>query len=173
MKERIYLVGFMGVGKTTVGKKLARRLGYRFVDMDDFFEEKFKIEIHQFFNKYDEPLFRKLEHDRLKKTFEMEGVVVSTGGGTPCHHHGIEEINRHGLSIFLEMPPAAIAYRLLHARRKRPLVMGKTGEMLTQYIEEKLTERLSCYEKADIKVNAVDVDVAALAEEIKRYNLRI
>jgi len=173
MKERIYLVGFMGVGKTTVGKKLARRLGYRFVDMDDFFEEKFKIEIHQFFNKYDEPLFRKLEHDRLKKTFEMEGVVVATGGGTPCHYGGIEEISHHGMSIFLEMPPAVIAYRLLHARRKRPLVMGKTGETLTQYIEEKLAERLSCYEKADIKVNAVQVDIAALAEEIKRFDVRM
>jgi shikimate kinase len=173
MKERIYLVGFMGVGKTTVGKKLARRLGYRFVDMDDFFEEKFKIEIHRFFNKYDEPLFRKLEHDRLKKTFEMEGVVVATGGGTPCHHGGIEEISQHGMSIFLEMPPAVIAYRLLHARRKRPLVMGKTGETLTQYIEEKLAERLSCYEKADLKVNAVQVDITALAEEIKRFDVRL
>ena len=171
MKEHIYLVGFMGVGKTTVGKKLARRLGYRFVDMDDFFEEKFKIEIHRFFDKYDEPLFRKLEHDRLKKTFEMKGVVVATGGGAPCHYGGIEEISHHGISIFLEMPPAIIAYRLLHARRKRPLVMGKTGETLTQYIEEKLDERLSCYEKADIKVNAVQVDIAALAENIKHYDV--
>ncbi len=173
MKERIYLVGFMGVGKTTVGKKLARHLGYRFIDMDDFFEDKFKIEIHRFFNKYDESLFRKLEHDRLQKTFEMEGVVVATGGGTPCHYHGIEEISRHGMSIFLEMPPAVIAYRLLHARRKRPLVMGKTGEVLTRYIEEKLAERLNCYEKADMKLDAISVDIAALAEDIKRYDMRM
>ncbi len=167
MKERIYLVGFMAVGKTTVGKKLARQLGYRFVDLDDFFEEKFKIEIHQFFDKYDEPLFRKLEHDRLKKTFEMEGVVVATGGGTPCHLHGIEEINRHGLSVFLKMPPAAIAQRLLLAKRKRPLVLGKSGETLTRYIEEKLDERLGCYEKAHLAVNALKIDVNLLAKEIK------
>ncbi len=173
MKERIYLVGFMGVGKTTVGKKLAKQLGYSFVDMDDFFEDKFKIEIHQFFNKYDELLFRKLEHDRLQKTFEMAGVVVATGGGTPCHHHGIEEISRHGMSIFLELPPAVIAYRLLHARRKRPLVMGKTGEALTQYIEEKLAERLSCYEKADMKLNAIHIDIAALAAEITRFDVKM
>jgi shikimate kinase len=167
MKERIYLVGFMGVGKTTVGKKLARQLGYRFVDLDDFFEEKFKIEIHQFFDKYDEPLFRKLEHDRLKKTFEMEAVVVATGGGTPCHYHGIEEINRYGLSVFLRMPPPAIAQRLLHARRQRPLVTGKSGEVLTKFIEEKLAERLICYQKADIQVNAMQVDIVALAEKIR------
>ena len=172
MEERIYLVGFMGVGKTTVGKKLARQLGYRFVDLDDFFEEKFKIEIHQFFSKYDEPLFRKLEYDRLKKTFEMEGVVVATGGGTPCYYNGIEEINRHGISVFLKMSPAAIAHRLLHAKRKRPLVMGKTGETLTKYIEEKLGERLSCYEKANIQFNASDMDIAVLANEIKHYGKR-
>ena len=167
MKERIYLIGFMGVGKTTLGKKLARQLGYRFVDLDDFFEEKFKIEIHDFFKKYDEPLFRKLEHERLLKTFEMEGVVVATGGGTPCHHQGIEQINRKGLSIFLDMPPAALSYRLLHAKRKRPLVFGKTGETLTRYIEEKLAERMDCYQKAIMKVNALDIDVKALAKEIK------
>ena len=169
MKERIYLVGFMGVGKTTVGKKLARQLGYHFVDLDDFFEEKFKIEIHQFFNKYDEPLFRKLEHNRLEKTFEMEGVVVATGGGTPCHHHGIEEINRHGLSVFLEMPPPAIAQRLLHARRQRPLVTGKTGKVLTQFIKEKLEERQACYEMANLQVNALNIDIAKLADKIKRW----
>lgn len=168
MEQRIYLIGFMGVGKTTLGKKLARLLGYQFVDLDDFFEEKFKIEIHQFFEKYDESLFRHLENDRLKKTFEMEGVVVATGGGTPCYHQGIEEINRNGLSIFLDMPPAAIAHRLLHAKRKRPLVHGKTGETLTRYIEEKLAERRSCYEKAQMHIQVLETNLQTLAEQIKQ-----
>jgi len=169
MKERVYLIGFMGVGKTTQGKKLARLLGYHFVDLDDFFEAKFKIEIYQFFNKYDEPLFRRLENDRLKKTFEMKKVVVATGGGTPCHHNGIGNINRHGISVFLDMPPAVIADRLIHARRKRPLVEGKSGKELTKYIKEKLSERLSCYQKAMIKVDALHLDIAALAGEIKDF----
>ncbi len=91
----------------------------------------------------------------------MQGVVVSTGGGTPCYHHGIEEINSHGLSIFLDMSPATIAHRLLHARQKRPLVMDKTGKELIRYIEKKLAERLTCYEKAQ--------NITALAGEIEAY----
>ena len=167
MKERIYLIGFMGVGKTTLGKKLARQLGYRFVDLDDFFETKYKIEIHQFFEKYGENLFRELESERLKKTFAMENVVVATGGGTPCYHNGVEEMNRHGLTVFLDMPPAALARRLLHAKRKRPLVAGKTGETLTLYIEEKLQARQACYNKALLKVNPLHTNVQALAEKIR------
>lgn len=169
MEKRIYLIGFMGVGKSTIGKKLARHLGYRFVDLDDFFEAKFKIEIAQFFNKYDEPLFRKLEHDRLKKTFEMEDVVVSTGGGTPCHYHGVEEINSHGLSVFLEMSPLSLANRLLHAHRKRPLLEGKSNAQLIDFISQKLSERMSCYEKAAMKVDAMNLKIAALAAEIKAF----
>jgi shikimate kinase len=167
MHQRIYLIGFMGVGKTTLGRKLAVRLGYDFVDLDDFFEKKYKIEIHQFFEKYGEPLFRELENERLKKTFSMENVVVATGGGTPCYPGAMEEMNRHGLTVYLEMPPAALADRLLHAKRKRPLVEGKTGETLTRYIKEKLESRLECYNKAALKADALHLHLPGLTEKIK------
>ena len=160
----------MGVGKTTVGKKLARRLGYSFVDLDDFFEEKYKIEIHRFFKKYDEPLFRKLEHERLIKTFEMKKVVVATGGGTPCHWDGVQEINQHGLSVFLDMPPKVIADRLIHAKRKRPLILGKSGEELVRFIESKLNERMACYTQSHLRVDAVNLDIKKVADEIREYS---
>ena len=169
MFDRIYLIGFMGVGKTTVGKKLARRLGYSFVDLDDFFEEKYKIEIHRFFKKYDEPLFRQLEHERLIKTFEMQKVVVATGGGTPCHWDGVQEINRHGLSIFLDMPPKVIADRLLHAKRKRPLILGKSSEELSRFIEKKLNERLACYTQSHLHIDAAHLDLERVVELIKEH----
>ncbi|UBM61238.1 AAA family ATPase [Candidatus Sulfidibacterium hydrothermale] len=169
MIERIYLVGFMGAGKSTLGKKLARALEYRFVDMDDFFEERYKIEIHDFFQKYDESLFRKLEHDLLLKTFTMSRVVVATGGGTPCVFQGMEKMNRHGLTVYLKMPPAALAQRLLNAKRKRPLVQGKTGEALIRYIEEKLAERKDCYEMAQLHSNLPGDTLDVLIEKINSW----
>ena len=87
---KIYLVGFMAVGKSTIGKKLAEMLGYTSLDLDDVFEEKYKITIKTFFNKYDEDLFRNLEAELLKTTFEMDDIVISTGGGTACFFNNID-----------------------------------------------------------------------------------
>lgn len=167
MVDRIYLIGFMGAGKSTIGKKLARELGYQFIDLDDFFEERFKLSIPAFFNKYGETLFRKLEHERLLKTFDMKGVVIATGGGAPCHLGGIEEINKNGFSIYLDMPPKAIAQRLLSASRKRPLIDGKAGDELTRFIEKKLMERLTYYQQAHIIMDGLHVDVKELGARLR------
>lgn len=167
MKERIYLIGFMAAGKTTVGRKLAAELGYRFLDLDDFFEERYKIDIHTFFGKYGEKLFRSLEHERLMKTFDMKKVVVATGGGTPCYLDSMEEINKNGTSVYLEMTPKAIASRLETAARKRPLVEGKSGEDLIRYIQEKMEERIPYYKKAQLIINGLDTNIPELAKQLE------
>ena len=168
MKERIYLIGFMAAGKTTVGRKLALTIGYQFIDLDDYFEERYKIDIHTFFGKYGEKLFRSLEHERLMKTFSMKDVVVATGGGTPCYLNSMEEINKNGTSVYLEMTPKAVASRLADAARKRPLVEGKSGDELNLYIKEKLEERVPYYKKAQLTVDGLDVNIAELVKLIEK-----
>lgn len=168
MTERIYLIGFMGAGKSTVGKKLAAALGYRFLDLDDFFEEHYKINIQTFFEKYGEKLFRSLEHERLLKTFDMKEVVIATGGGAPCYLDSIDEINKNGISVYLEMTPATIASRLLSASRKRPLIEGKSGDELTSYIDKKLEERRDCYKKAHHTIDGIDIDIKELVKLLEK-----
>lgn len=157
----------MGVGKSTVGKKLARELGYYFVDLDNLFETKFKIRIDDFFEKYDEDLFRTLEHEVLNETFSMNKVVISTGGGTPCFFETMEKINEHGISVHLEMPPLAIAKRLQHAKKPRPLIKNKTGEELCAIIKQKLEERKAFYEQAHYSINAINLDAREVVKLLK------
>ena len=165
---RIYLVGFMGVGKSTIGKKLARILNFDFIDLDDIFEEKYKISIDSFFKKYDEELFRKMEYDLLLSTFDKTNTVISTGGGTPCYNDAMNKINREGLSIYVKMLPSAIAYRLSQAKRKRPLIGNMKNEELSDYITKSLKKREPVYRKALVHINGLHVNIEELAEQLKK-----
>jgi len=157
----------MGVGKSTIGKKLAYHLGYEFIDLDDIFEQKYKISIDSFFNKYDEELFRKMEHEMLLETFSKQNAVISTGGGTPCFHNAMEKINNTGLSIYIKMTPSAIANRLSTSKRKRPLVEGIPKEELKKFIKDKLADRDTIYKQARLHIDGIDVDVPELAKIIQ------
>ena len=165
--NKIYLVGYMGAGKTTAARRLAHRLGWEVADTDALFEEKYKISVNDFFNKYDEPLYRKLESEVLKATEGLENVVVSTGGGTACYFDNMEWMNQHGLTVFLRISPKAVIDRLLHAKRKRPLAEGKTESELTEFVNRHYTERLPFYEQAKITVKAEDLDLENLIKQIE------
>lgn len=157
----------MGVGKSTIGKKLARLLDYNFVDTDDLFENKYKISIENFFTKYDETLFREFEHKVLKSTFDLENSIISTGGGTPCHFNGMEEINKNGISIYLEMSVDTISQRLFDSIKPRPLVKGKTFNELKNEIEIRLPQRLETYKEAVIHFDATNPDIELLVKILK------
>ena len=165
--NRIYLVGYMGAGKTTTARRLAHQLGWEVADTDALFEEKYKISVNDFFNKYDEPLYRKLESAVLKETENLENVVVATGGGTACYFDNMEWMNSHGLTVFMRISPQAAVDRVIHSRHKRPLAIGKTEEELTEFVAQHYTSRMPFYEQARITVKAEDLDLDSLMKQIE------
>ena len=165
--DRIYIVGYMGAGKTTAARRLAQRMGWEVVDTDALFEEKYKISVNDFFNKYDEPLYRKLESEVLKATESLDHVVVSTGGGTACFFDNMDWMNQHGLTVFLRISPQAAVDRVIHSRHKRPLVEGKSEEELTEFVNQHYASRLPFYEQANIIVKSEDLDLDTLIRKIQ------
>ena len=157
----------MGAGKSTTSRRLAQRLGWEAVDTDDLFEAKYKISVCDFFQKYDEPLYRKLESEVLKETATLENVVVATGGGTACYFDNMYWMNAHGLTVFLRISEQAVVDRLVHAKRKRPLAVGKSEEELAEFVKNHYAERLPFYEQARITVKAEDLDIDTLTHSIK------
>ncbi|MBC34926.1 MAG: shikimate kinase [Bacteroidetes bacterium] len=164
---RIFLIGYMGSGKSTVGRKLATRLGMDLIDLDDYIESKYKIAIHDFFEKYDEAAFRKIESDMLIEVSQKDNLIISTGGGTPCFNDNIEIINKSGLSVYVKMHPKSLYTRLINAKRIRPLVRDLKGDELLTRIENHLAERSQFYEQAHLTVKGEDIDLDQLIEKIK------
>ena len=145
---RIFLIGYMGAGKTTLGKAFARELGLTFVDLDWYIEERFHKSIRQLFTERGENGFRELEKRMLHEVAEFENVVISTGGGTPCFFDNVEYMNTMGESIFLDVDIQVLFRRLKVAKQQRPLLAQKNDEELMAFITENLQKRLPFYTKA-------------------------
>ena len=160
--NRIYLVGYMGAGKTTAAKRLAHRLGWEHYDTDALFEEKYHISVDDFFHKYDEALFRKLESQILQSTENLENAVISTGGGTPCFNDNMTWMNGHGTTVFLKISPQTAVSRIMLSKKKRPLAAGKTEAELAAFVEKHYGARMSFYEQAQHVVKGEDLDIEAL-----------
>ncbi len=160
------MIGYMGSGKTTAGKKLAKKMGYKFADLDIMIENKYRITIQNLFDKYDESTFRLLEKKALSETFNTDNIVISTGGGTPCFYNNMELINANGISIYLKMDSKSILDRLLSAKRKRPLIAGKSPDELFSFIKTQLEWREPFYLKAGIIADGENPDMDKLAKQI-------
>ncbi len=157
MNHRIFLIGFMGSGKSTLGSALARQIGFEFVDMDHLIEETAGMTIPGIFNEHGEEVFRKWEHDILLELCKRINVVVSTGGGAPCHHDMIEIMNNHGDTIYIQLPATALLNRLRHSKTKRPLIKDKSEEELLIFITTLLADREPYYRQARYIVNGVNL----------------
>src|SRR3569833_2331353 len=146
----IFLVGFMGRGKTTLGRKLASRMDYPFIDLDHVLEAKVDMTIAEYFRTRGEDSIRKLESKILKQNDYPEIAIISTGGGLPCFFDNMDWINKHGRSIYIQLPAKTLAQRLSNEKNKRPLLRDKQGDELVTFIDQKLNEREIFYKQAGI-----------------------
>ncbi|MBO7271742.1 MAG: shikimate kinase [Bacteroidaceae bacterium] len=167
---RIFLIGYMGAGKTTLGRALAKELKIEFIDLDNYIEERLCKSISQIFAEKGEEGFREIERRMLHEAGEFENVVISTGGGTPCFFDNIEYMNRQGATVFLDVPVERLFIRLSIARKKRPLIVGKSDEELRCFIAEQLAKRLPHYSKAKQKFTADRLeDVKQIEASVKEF----
>jgi shikimate kinase len=163
----VYIIGFMGSGKSTAGKRLASSLGWSFIDLDRKIEERAGKTIPQIFSLDGEDHFRAVEADVLKSMGSLFETVISTGGGTPCHGDNMEYMLNTGLTVYLKMTPEQLTRRLLNSTGERPLLKNVPDDKLPLFIEEKLAYREKWYSRADIILEGIDLDISILCSRIK------
>ncbi|MBP6459520.1 MAG: AAA family ATPase [Crocinitomicaceae bacterium] len=144
----IFLVGFMGVGKTTIAKKLAKKLNYDWIDTDQKIADREGISITDLFTSKGESYFREAEKDLLLSIADKSEMVIATGGGMPCFNDSMSLMNQIGKTIYLERSPKELFQRLRNATKDRPLLQQKTDDELLHYIEHTLGIRTKIYKEA-------------------------
>jgi len=168
-KGLIFLVGYMGCGKSTKAKQLAHRLECPVIDLDSEIVNQSGKTIAEFFEAFGEKGFRDYESEMLKTYNYPENCVVATGGGLPCFFDNMDWMNANGETVYLEMEPAQLVSRL-HNRQKRPLIKDLDDEQLLEFIKVKLEERNPYYKKSKIIINAFDLDAEKLEEALNKSN---
>ncbi|WP_430817330.1 shikimate kinase [Carboxylicivirga sp. RSCT41] len=148
--KRIFLIGFMGSGKSTLGRRLKTELGWDFIDLDDYFEMRYQTTIKQYFAENGEKAFREAERKIITEVATREKTIIATGGGAPCYFDNIQVMNQHGLTIYIKLSVETLAARLSSPKQVRPLIAGKSGNELLNYIGEKLSEREPFYDQAQV-----------------------
>jgi shikimate kinase len=150
---KIFLIGFMGSGKTHIGKQIAQMLDYLFVDTDTLIENTEGSSIAEIFDTKGEIAFRKIESERLKGLSKWDNIIVATGGGAPCFHDNMVFINNSGITVYLKTSPELLLERLKSESEKRPLLRGRSESELLTFIKEKIGEREAFYGQADIIIH--------------------
>ena len=151
--QPIFLIGFMGSGKTTTGKQIASLMNREFIDLDEVIEKKEGMTISDIFSARGEDYFRALESECLKSLHSGLNIVVATGGGTPCFFDNMKWMNEHGVTVYLKISVPELVRRLEKEKDHRPLLQAKSNEQFRDFIEEKLNERSTYYNLSTIIVD--------------------
>lgn len=165
----IFLIGYMGSGKSVVGRRLADVLSYKFLDFDDYISAKEQLSVSDIFERKGEIYFRKAEYKYLNDLLGVEDTVVSLGGGTPCYGNNMQTLldGKASTVIYLKASIPTLTERLFEERNKRPLIAHiSTKDELMEFIGKHLFERAPFYEQANISINTNDKDVTDIVQEI-------
>jgi Shikimate kinase len=166
-KSLVYIIGFMGSGKSTAGKKLAAALGWEFIDLDRKIETAAGKSITEIFLKDSEEKFRSLETEVLRSLQTHVKTIVSTGGGTPCHADNMTFMLNTGVTVYLKMTTNQLVSRLLGSTGERPVLKNVPDDKLYGFIDEKLASREKFYNKANIIVEGINLDINNLQSILK------
>ena len=156
--RRIILIGYMGSGKTTVGRALSKETGMMFYDLDWYIESRMRKTVAQIFAEKGEEGFRKIEYNMLHEVAEFENVIISCGGGTPCFFDNMDYLNQQGDVVYLKCEPETLYKHLLMGKVERPLIKGKSPEELIAYITNHLAEREPFYSRAKHTLDVTVLD---------------
>lgn len=169
ISSKIFLIGFMGCGKSKLGKSIAAKLDLPFIDLDDMVELQTQMTIPELFATLGENGFREKEKETLQTAAFANNAIIATGGGAPCFFDNMEWMNNNGITVFIDTPVKVLADRLINARVERPLVKGKSFEELMEFIRSKLQERKPFYSQAKITLTGVDLSPEDLIESLEVY----
>lgn len=167
---RLYLIGYMGTGKSTIGRKIAKRTELPFLDTDKMVEEAEGADVADIITYAGEEYFRKAERRALERTVELECAIISTGGGLPVWGDNQQWMAERGVSVYLKRTPEQIISRLSpHGRYKRPKLRGLSDEELLRVMQEGIAEREPIYSKADIVLDGSQMSDYEMVDRLVEF----
>ncbi len=170
MQRKIVLLGYMGSGKTTIGRKLANELKVPFWDLDEVIGQMYGMSVSYMLVKKGEIFFRECEQKALNVVLQNNSYILASGGGTPCYYNNVDTINSQAVSFYLQCSPSVLTQRLLPEKQNRPLIAEIEDEFLHEFISKHLFERIPFYEKAHHTIDANGDCDSIVKEMLDRLN---